>query len=56
MDGLRNRNHIKPVKIDDTETMYQLQNKSKFTRFQIFGNPDCLAFQSQTVAFKQPKF
>ena len=45
MEKSKNRNHIKPIIPDDTETMYKLQNKSAFTGYMSFSNSDCLAFK-----------
>ena len=50
---MKSRIQIKPLKSDDTETMYELKNKSSFTGFKPHGNIGCLAFKNQTVTFKK---
>ena len=54
MKSLRNKIHIKPVKSDDTETMIERQNESRFTGFVTHGKLYWFAFKNQTVAFENP--
>ena len=44
---------MKPVKSDDTETMYKVKIKQTFTGFKSYGNFGCVAFKNQTVTFKK---
>ena len=53
MGNLRNGIHLKPLKSDDTETMYNLKSRSTLTGSKFFGAFNCLAFKTQTVNFEK---
>ena len=48
----QNRIHTQPVKVNDTETMYQLHNECASTGSMSHGNLDYLLFKSQTFLKK----
>ena len=54
MEKIQNRKYIRPLKLDDTETMYK--KPKKIAGFKSLSNFDCLVLKKPTVTFETPMY